>query len=964
MRRTVTNRHSPRAHAQLRVRRRFAPLYTILPALRGLALLTLIVSLVVGGFRFLTRADDVAALDFTAHKIGQDRNAIGILGITTGDIDADGDDDIVTAGKDGIKVYQNEGDFRFTTHIIDEAYGERVQVVDLNKDGTLDILVTIKGGDAAIKWYRNNGELDFSPTVLLTAGEEPFAYAGDLDNDGDADIVTARGEADGRTVSRWMNEGGTFVETVLESNVKVTAVTIGDASDNEYTDIVTVGPPGLQRWSTNDGITWTRSDIDDTKPNRTHVVVSEHGDDGHTIIVTGDHDTDIVAYYHSDLGVEWHRNQVATEVDAKTVLPIDFDKDGDLDIIVTAQDQNAVYWFDNRGTDGFTKRTIASNLQSVFGVAVADFDQDGDYDFVTADFFRGPLLVHERLRAQPKATAPTNIQQSTSGTGIVTFTTTISDADFDPTRARITYSHDGIGWDKPWLTKVTASKGSVDLKNSNAFQVGTNNAIDTNDHDTVTLTFTWDTKSIQNTGGPITGEEDTMYLRIVPRDSKNQGAAAKSAAFHLDNAPPQGLSKVTLTSISNDEATFTWLPATDSSEFVYKIFYSTNAAEVLDGSSDAWDAEKDAALGDIETKGTTITGLTPNETYTFKVVVTDEFGNSSAAPSLRGTTTTAAADTPPDDGTPPVDTTPDEEPVDEDPPVDEEPEPEPPVEEPPSEEPPIEEDPPTVLDDNRAPVADAGPDQLVNPTAIVVLDGTASADPDGDSLVYRWRQIDGPKVNLLSDRTANPTFNAGEEYETYIFAVTIRDTNGATATDNVTVATKALPVDTGTPVTINPTSPPLTDEPVEPVPPLVSTLLHPADIVLFILSLLSTLLLIIERMLHSLRQKGRTKGGDALDAAALDRGQPQGRVVHYKTGEPIVNAQVLIYGQDGKLRATERTNAQGIFPTFFPVGEYTIGVQAEGFTFASAAPRSLAPEGGMLYTGGKLTVRNANTPLA
>src|SRR5690606_8085238 len=39
---------------------------------------------------------------------------------------------------------------------------------------------------------------------------------------------------------------------------------------------------------------------------------------------------------------------------------------------------------------------------------------------------------------------------------------------------------------------------------------------------------------------------------------------------------------------------------------------------------------------------------------------------------------------------------------------------------------------------NRAPVADAGPDQSVTAGQTVYLDGGDSSDPDGDALQFRW----------------------------------------------------------------------------------------------------------------------------------------------------------------------------------------------------------------------------------
>lgn len=50
---------------------------------------------------------------------------------------------------------------------------------------------------------------------------------------------------------------------------------------------------------------------------------------------------------------------------------------------------------------------------------------------------------------------------------------------------------------------------------------------------------------------------------------------------------------------------------------------------------------------------------------------------------------------------------------------------------------------------NQAPVADAGADQTVIVGTELVLDGTGSYDPDGDQLMYFWRQVAGtPRVTL------------------------------------------------------------------------------------------------------------------------------------------------------------------------------------------------------------------------
>lgn len=63
------------------------------------------------------------------------------------------------------------------------------------------------------------------------------------------------------------------------------------------------------------------------------------------------------------------------------------------------------------------------------------------------------------------------------------------------------------------------------------------------------------------------------------------------------------------------------------------------------------------------------------------------------------------------------------------------------------------------------PVADAGSHQTVSGNEIVMLDGTNSYDPDNSSLIYEWRQTNGPEVVLADTNSANPTFIAPETTE-------------------------------------------------------------------------------------------------------------------------------------------------------------------------------------------------------
>lgn len=535
------------------------------------------------------------------------------------------------------------------------------------------------------------------------------------------------------------------------------------------------------------------------------------------------------------------------------------------------------------------------------------------------------------------ASAPANIQQSTSGTGLVTFDTTVTDKDLQPTRLRLEYSVDGgKTWHKAALTAAKVSAGSVDVNNSLPYQIGTNNSIDTKTESSIKVSVTWDTKSVNNLGGAIVGDVLGVKLRATARDDVTTGPAAISGAFRVDNQAPLGLDDFRLVRISGTEAQVAWSPPTDSSLFTYQIFYGTDESAVTNRTSQVWDTEDDKDLDDIEAVDTIITGLQKEKAYSFKLVARDAFGNESSSPKIAGTTTAGSesllSPTPTPDPSASPTPTPSVSPT-----------PRPVV-------------PPTTFR-NRKPAADAGADQVVNPNALVILDGTASFDPDSDILSFVWRQLSGPRVDMLSARTATPSFSAGGENETYIFSLTVHDPQGASATDIVTVASKTLAVGKTTPVTV--TSPLPTLAPVsQPDVPLAEMLLRIGDLLLFALAAGTAAISVIDRTARQWRE------GGGKSSTADSQGGATGRVVHYKTGEPIVGANVLVYGSDGKLKNAERANVRGEFSTLFPAGTYTIGVQAEGFGFAPTTASAMRPDQGILYTGGTLTVQDASRPVS
>jgi hypothetical protein len=103
---------------------------------------------------------------------------------------------------------------------------------------------------------------------------------------------------------------------------------------------------------------------------------------------------------------------------------------------------------------------------------------------------------------------------------------------------------------------------------------------------------------------------------------------------------------------------------------------------------------------------------------------------------------------------------------------------------------------------NNPPIANAGPDQTVNESSTVQLDGTGSSDPDGDPINYSWTQVQGTPVTLSDASSAQPTFTAPNQspkaQETLKFSLTVRDTSGASSpadSVDITVQDRYAPPD-------------------------------------------------------------------------------------------------------------------------------------------------------------------------
>jgi hypothetical protein len=146
-------------------------------------------------------------------------------GITGGDLDADGDNDLVLPADygspgnlDSVRVFLNNGDGTFASPVGYEAglFPRDPTVIDLDNDGDLD-LVAASQMTLNIVILLNNGDATFEThTSGWLASNTRYLDAADLDNDGDADIAAVGWDDD--VIAYYYNNGdGTFAEPVINS---------------------------------------------------------------------------------------------------------------------------------------------------------------------------------------------------------------------------------------------------------------------------------------------------------------------------------------------------------------------------------------------------------------------------------------------------------------------------------------------------------------------------------------------------------------------------------------------------------------------------------------------------------------------------------------------------------------------------------------------------------------------------
>ncbi len=171
-------------------------------------------------------------------------------GVGMGDLDNDGDLDLVLGNYDGANsILWNEGDLRFRTEVMPIGRTRAVALVDVDADGLLDLVLTRTTG--AVNYWRNLGNGEFSQEFLKGFAQPAYAIDwADVDGDGDLDAVTASYDAGlltelgnsyliggGGGVFLHENRNGSFVPVILSGEAQALAIALWDIDGDGRLDI-------------------------------------------------------------------------------------------------------------------------------------------------------------------------------------------------------------------------------------------------------------------------------------------------------------------------------------------------------------------------------------------------------------------------------------------------------------------------------------------------------------------------------------------------------------------------------------------------------------------------------------------------------------------------------------------------------------------------------------------------------